>query len=221
MSFPILNLVVAFFLIVPLACGGSTQYKVPLNLKEKAKAEKAVRAELPDIKANMGDGPGESNAILGEPLPYVWTRLDHLRDEAPGSDPTQLVVKGSKKLVYPLLYDNQKIAFTVESQSKKTNTIEKWEVVSWGKSPQQGRIFDLRSKHSTATKTPIDSYFVYSVPALNFDFLGLVGMDGKSVLIPTVTDKKMGFESGKELPATEVLRRLRDAAKKLDQRAPG
>ena len=94
--------------------------------------------------------------------------------------------------------ENKKVAYCVEVQFKK----DKWEVTSYGKASNAKLIFEARDDHARRKNNPTSAYFVFSVPAMGYDFLALVPLLGEAELIPVLDDAEANLRRAKQFEPT-------------------
>lgn len=184
-------------------------HTTPLSPDDLKDSHNAAKAAMPKIQQYMEKEPSKSVALGEQPLPYVWLRLDYLKDKPLTN--LMAISEKTKKAIYPVL-EKQKVAYCVEVQYKK----DKWEVTSFGKAANTKLLFGARDDHASKTKNPTSAYFVFSVPAMGYDFLALVPLLGEEVLIPVLDDAEAHFTKGEAIRADVVLKTLRDLSRNLN-----
>jgi hypothetical protein len=139
-------------------------------------------------------------AVVGDPVPVQFVRLDELRGYTPSSDPSQLTRSVSPEVIYPVRVD----ARTVSAISV-TRTEDGWVATGFGLDPT-ARL--LREKLG-----PGDS--IVRVLALNL-FFGARGEREQMMLTPLEDYPRFGLQRGQALPAADAFGRLVEAARAHD-----
>jgi hypothetical protein len=191
------------------------KYLKSISDKDLIASTEAVRAAMPKIEKYMEKEPARtvSPPTLGTPLPCIWISLEHLMDTEKYKGEFK---QHAKKVIFPVS-DKNGVAYSIEVQLKETE----WKITSFGKSKSSKVLFGMRDKFAATSEIPLECFYVFSVPALHFDFLALTSQSGKTnyALIadqsaPPFTE--LPFKAGTFMPATDTLKKLREVAKQLD-----
>ncbi len=147
-------------------------------------------------------------AKLGQPIADVMVRLDELREYRPG-DQVKSLLHVTGRLIYPLEVDRMARSAMVLSLNKSEN----WTLESFGGASQIGMLTELRKQLANQEGRSQQDYYQVRVPALQLMFLG-IEQNGEEYLSPLFDMPVHGMAKGKIYPASEVLEKLVDAARK-------
>jgi hypothetical protein len=163
-----------------------------------------------NYKAMGFDSPKEAAEVkLGVPLRVVMVELARLQRYQVGDDPVQLMTP-LDQVLYPVTVNDQTRSSVIISKAK-----EGWEVTEIGNSDLAKGLARLRKGNSDSTRTPLESYYVVRIPALNLEFLGY-GVDRTTMLIPLFDESTYGFRSGIAMPAAKVFEAVLPEARRHD-----
>ena len=149
------------------------------------------------------------SAQPGIPMARFIVPLVGLRNYQPAMDPAQLLIPSDVSL-YPI-----EVSGAARSSIAFAKLAGFWRPVAFGNPHLISALDQIRAQDSKATQTPISSYFVVAIPALETVFLG-VNTPAEIDLIPVFTDKLLGLHAGMRMPARDVFAQLAPFAQRYN-----
>ncbi len=169
-------------------------------------AERSLETYRKLVIRKEGPGAAVGDLRLGDPFPVAWIGLDELQN-FPGGDPSRVFRKGVDKVLYPIQSANE-IRSSVMIQKRN----DKWVDDAYGNKALTMTLAQSRDRFTKQFGKPVSEFYAVSIPALNMYFLA-TATDGDTTLISVIDHPEIGIKAGVPEKATELMPRLREAAR--------
>lgn len=160
---------------------------------------------------------GEARAAtLGSPQPVMLIGLTDLKGYSPGAPPKGLL-RDARALWFPVLVGGQ-----TRTKLEMVQVGSRWVAGEFGSAQsaqQMARVMaELPEKLAAARIKPPGTFTLVKVPALMAIFIYLDTESGEYLAPAMLYPERLGLEQGRLYPAQELLLKLKEAAKDIDEK---